>query len=116
MHGLHCKGGFIIYVEKVGLEFKVFEIEAGDYSLKTGVVAILANGPTLNDWDLSKLDCDTIGINRSPDWIRSKYYVTVSRAFAAATEKGLITVDGAVFTNRDINEECKQSVVQVKQE
>jgi hypothetical protein len=78
-----------------------------------GSVCILGNGPSLNKWDLHKLDCDTIGINLSTNLVHSKYYVTVARDRAKDVEDGAITASGAVFTNRDIHPGIPQRVVKL---
>jgi hypothetical protein len=90
------------------------KVEAEQFrDAESGTVAILGNGPSINDWDLSKLDCDTIGINRSTDYIQSKYYATVAKAFAKKVENGEISGHKAVFTCREISEECPEPIVQV---
>jgi len=38
-------------------------------------VAILCNGPSLGDHDLNKIDCETIGLNRSWELIRSTHHL-----------------------------------------
>jgi hypothetical protein len=82
---------------------------------ESGPVAILGNGPSLNNWDLTKLDCPTIGINLSSDRIESEYWVTVARDRADDVATGKITAKKAVITQRvaHITDACPQLVVPV---
>ena len=43
--------------------------------MKLKRVAILGNGPSILDVDLNRIDCETIGLNRSWELIESKYHI-----------------------------------------
>jgi len=83
--------------------------------MESGPVAILGNGPSLNNWDLTKLTCPTIGINLSSDRIESEYWVTVARDRADDVQVGKITAKKAVITQRTecITENIPQVVIPV---
>jgi hypothetical protein len=80
-----------------------------------GPVAVLGNGPSLNNWNLERLNCDTVGINLSSDVIESEYWVTVAKDRADDVEAGKITAKKAVITQRvdHISESSLQVVLPV---
>ena len=71
------------------------------YDIERGAVAILGNGPTLNDFQLDKLSIPTIGVNRSYKKVKSKYHCFVTPRILNSVLAGWLRGTGAIFCPRD---------------
>lgn len=81
---------------------------------ESGPVALLGNGPSLKRWPLDRLNCPTIGINKSWERTKSKYHCFVSGYFVEQFNTGIVESEVVFFSFRFIQRLAKNFVSQYK--